>query len=181
MKKNKKEKIYEDLNKKFTDEELADSYIFSVDLPKEEQKKEDEEFLKLRIERLKSMTEEEIISSNLFAFKLKLKEYFKSSKFDHDFTFSKVLKEYIKISKRNNSEIAKNLGLHKTKLSRLINDREKPNIDLMYRLEEHSSKEIPAFYWWRIHARELEFQIRTDHEKRKVEAEKVDNPLNVRA
>ncbi|MEM7575528.1 MAG: hypothetical protein AAF433_21670 [Bacteroidota bacterium] len=181
MRKNNKEKLYEDLNKKYTDEELIDSYIFSVDLPKEEQKKIDEEFIRLRFERLKSMTEEEVVSSNLFTFKLKLRKYFKSNKFDHEFTFSKKLKEYIEISKRSNSEIAKNLGLHKTKLSRLINDREKPNIDLMYRLEEHSSKEIPAFYWWRIHARELEFEIRTDHEKRAIEAKKVENPLDLRA
>jgi len=177
----KSEEVYRDLKKKFTDEELADSFIFSVELPKEEQKEIREEFLKLRLERLKSMSEEELISSDLFAFKLRLKRYFEKSKYDDAFSFSNQLKTYIKITRRSNADVASNLGIHKTKLSRLINRRESPNIDLMYRLEVHSSKEIPAFYWWRVYSTELEFKIKTDYEKMEEEGKKVENPLKLSA
>lgn len=177
----KKSKVYDALNKQYTDEELADSFIFSVDLPKAEERVIQEEFLKLRFERLNAMSVEEKISADLFAFKLRLKNYFNLKKFDNDFTFSNQLKKYVQISRRSHADIASNLGIHKTKLSRLINGREKPNIELMYRLEEHSSKEIPAFYWWRIYARELEFKIKTDYTKMKAEASKVENPLKLSA
>ena len=77
--------------------------------------------------------------------------------------------------------IADNLNIHPTKLSRLINGKENPNIELMYRLEEHSGGELPAFYWWRLHAKELEHKIRTDLEKKLEEAKKVKNALHIRA
>lgn len=174
-----REEVYDELKKKNTDEELADSFIFSVELPKEEQRKVNKEFLKLRLDRLKSMSEEEKISSDLFVFKLRIGEYFKQDEFNREFSFSNQLKKYVKLSRRSSSEIADNLGIHKTKLSRLINDRENPNIELMYRLEEHSCKEIPAYYWWRIYSRELEFKIKTDYEKKASEADKVENPLMI--
>ena len=177
----KSEEVYKDLKRNYSDEELADSFIFSVELPKEEQKEAREEFLKLRFERLKTMSEEELISSDLFAFKLRLKRYFEKGKYDDAFSFSNQLKAYIKITRRSNADVAGNLGIHKTKLSRLINDRESPNIDLMYRLEVHSSKEIPAFYWWKLYSKELEFKIKTDYEKMKEAGEKVENPLKLSA
>lgn len=177
----KREDTYDELRKKYSDEELAESFIFSVEVSKGEQREISEEFLKLRMERLQSMSEAERISADLFAFKLQLKAYFKQEKFDELFSFSNQLKKYLKITRRSHADVARNLGIHKTKLSRLVNGRDTPNIDLMYRLEEHSSKEIPAFYWWRIHARELEFKIKTDYTKKQQAADKVENPLKLSA
>ena len=103
------------------------------------------------MERLKNMDESDILTANLIKIKLRIKDYFKRSKFEEKFSFSNQLKEYIKITKRSNKEIAENLNIHQTKLSRIINGKENPNIELMYRLEEHSSGELPAFYWWRLY------------------------------
>jgi transcriptional regulator with XRE-family HTH domain len=177
----KSEDVYKELSKTYTDEEIVDSFIFSVELPKDEQAKANEEFLKLRFERLNSMSQGERVSMNLFALKLRIRQYFEQSKFQDEFSFSKQLRKYIEITGRNNEEIANNLGIHKTKLSRIINDRDNPNIDLMYRLEEHSGGELPAFYWWRLYARGLEQKIRTDYNKKKEQAEKVENPIKKRA
>lgn len=177
----KSEEVYKELKKKFTDEEITDSFVFSVELPKDEAKAVHEEFLRLRFEKMNARSENERIALELFAFKLRLKEYFEGGKYRDDFAFSKQLKKYIGITRRNNLEVAQNLGIHKTKLSRIVNNRENPNIDLMYRLEEHSGREIPAFYWWRLYSRELEHSIKTDYNRRTKEASKVGNPLNVRA
>lgn len=177
----KSNKIYDELSKDYSDSELADSFIFSVELPEGEAQEAHKEFLKLRFDRLKSMSEAEILAAKLFVFKLQLQKYFKREKFETDFSFSSGLKKYVELTGRTSTEIAKNLCIHKTKLSRLTNGRENPNIDLMYRLEEHSSKEIPAFYWWRLYSRELEHKIRTDYAKKMVEAGKVRDALDLRA
>ena len=79
----KHEDLYEDLRKSYSDEELADSLLFSVKLPKSEQREVEEEFLRLRLERMNAMSEEELISSDLFAFKLRLNAYFKKNKFEN--------------------------------------------------------------------------------------------------
>ena len=177
----KSEKIYKELSKKYTDEEIVESFVFNEDLDPEEQRKVEEEFRRIRMERLKNMSESDILTANLIKIKLRIKDYFKGNKFEEKFSFSNQLKEYIKITKRSNKEIAENLNIHQTKLSRIINGRENPNIELMYRLEEHSSGELPAFYWWRLYSKELEYKIRTDLEKKLEEAKKVKGSLPVRA
>lgn len=177
----KSEDVYKELSKSYTDEEIVDSFVFSVELSKKEQAEANEEFLKLRFERLNSMSNEERVNMNLFAQKLKIRKYFDQSKYQEDFSFSNQLRKYIEITGRKNEVIAKNLGIHKTKLSRIINERDNPNIDLMYRLEEHSGGELPAFYWWRLYARGLEHKIRTDYNKKKEQAGKVENPIKERA
>ena len=177
----KSEKIYKELSEKYTDEEIAESFVFNEDLNPEEQRKVEEEFRRIRMERLKNMSESDILTANLIKIKLRIKDYFKRSKFEEKFSFSNQLKEYIKITKRSNKEIAENLNIHQTKLSRVINGKENPNVELMYRLEEHSGGELPAFYWWRLYSKELEHKIRTDLEKKLEEAKKVKGSLPVRA
>lgn len=177
----KSEKIYKELSKEYTDEEIVEGFVFNEDLDPEEQRRVDEEFRRIRLERLKNMSETDILAANLIKIKLRIKDYFKRSKFEEKFSFSNQLKEYINITKRSNKEIAENLNIHPTKLSRIINGRENPNIELMYRLEEHSNGELPAFYWWKLFSKELEHKIRTDLEKKLEEAKKVTGALNVRA
>lgn len=177
----KSEKIYKELRKKYTDEEIVEGFVFNEDLDPEEQKKVEEEFRKIRMEMLKNMSESDILAANLTKIKLRIRNYFKRDKFEEEFSFSNQLKEYIEITKRSNKEIAKNLNIHQTKLSRIINGRENPNVDLMYRLEEHSGGELPAFYWWRLFSKELEHKIRTDLEKKLEEAKKVKDSLRFRA
>ena len=130
----------------------------------EEQKKADAEFLRIRLERLKNMSVQEILVSRILQMKFLMKAYFREEKFDPNFSFANQLKAYINITNRSNKEIAENLDIHPTKLSRVLNGKENPNIELMYRLGKHSDEEIPAYYWWRLFARQLENKIKTDLE-----------------
>ncbi len=59
----KVEEVYQELKKRYTEEEIAESFIFSEPLPDLEQKEVIEEFLRIRMERLHSMTEAEILSA----------------------------------------------------------------------------------------------------------------------
>ncbi len=177
----KSDKIYTELSKRYTDEEIVESFVFNETLDPSEQKKAMEEFRKLRLEQLKNMSETEILTGNLMRMKLLINDYFKTTSYNPTFSFANQFRNYIKISKRSNKEIADDLGIHATKLSRILNEKENPNVDLMYRLEEHSNGELPAFYWWRIHARQLEHKIKTDLQKKMEEALKVKNALKFSA
>jgi len=174
------EKVYRKLREKYTDEEIVDSVLFNEDLSAKEQREVDEEFRKIRLERLSSMTAKDKLIGDMMQMKILIKKYFRQELYDEQYSFANQLKRYIKLTNRSNKEIAENLDIHPTKLSRIINGRDNPNIELMYRLEKHSDGQLPAHYWWRLHARELEYQIRTDLEKKLNEASKVTDYLEIR-
>ncbi|MEM9885257.1 MAG: helix-turn-helix transcriptional regulator [Bacteroidota bacterium] len=174
----KSEQIYRELSKEYTDEEIVESFVFNETLSSEEQKAVEEEFRKIRLERLNNMSASEILFGNLVKFKLQMQDYFKKRAFEEAFSFSSQLKNYIKITKKSNKDFAENIGIHATTLSRIANGKENPNVSLMYRLEKHSNGEIPAHFWWKLHARELEHSIRTDLEKKIQEGEKVKEVLH---
>lgn len=178
---NNTEKIYEELRKQYTDEEIVDSVLFNETLSADEQRKVDEDFRRIRLERLNSMTAKDKMIGDMMQMKILLKKYFRQEEYNEQYSFANQLKRYIKLTNRNNKEIAANLDIHPTKLSRIINGRDNPNIELMYRLEKHSDGELPAHYWWRIHSKELEYKIQTDLEKKLDEASKVTGYLEVRA
>ena len=69
-----KEPSYEDLRKELSDEEIAESFVFRSTLNAEEKKQADEEFRKLRFERLKEMSDEQILQSELMRMKLLMKD-----------------------------------------------------------------------------------------------------------
>ncbi|MEL6589067.1 MAG: hypothetical protein AAFQ68_03245, partial [Bacteroidota bacterium] len=92
-------------------------------------------------------------------------------------TFGKYLAEYIRIIKKSRREIAEDLAIHYTKLSRIINDKEEPNVELSYRLEKHSGKLIRAITWWKLMIKKQEFIISQDETTRTKEQDKVKNYL----
>jgi hypothetical protein len=69
-----KEPTYEDLRKELSDEEIAESFVFRSTMTAEEKKQADEEFRKLRFERLKEMSDEQIFQSELMRMKLLMKD-----------------------------------------------------------------------------------------------------------
>ena len=177
----KYKKIYQHLREEFSDEEIAAGYIFPDDLNQKEKEEIDAEFKKLRFKALRERTEEQRLLSELMRMKLLMRDYFERGGFEDEFSFSKQLEQYIKILGRNQKEFAAEIDLHPTKLSRLLNDRENPNVELAYRLEVHGGNIIPALYWWKLHAKRIEEDVRTDKERRKIESEKVRNQLRFSA
>jgi transcriptional regulator with XRE-family HTH domain len=177
----KYEKIYQDLRKEFSDEEIVSGYVFPDDLDQKEKEEIEEEFRKIRLKALRERTEEQRLLAELMRMKLLMRDYFERGNFEEEFSFSKQLEQYIKIIGRSHKEFAAEIGLHPTKLSRLLNARENPNVELTYRLEIHCGNIIPAIYWWKLHAKRIEEDVRTDDTRRKIESEKVRNRLRFRA
>ena len=173
------QEYFDHLLTEYTPQEIAESYLLSAEPnpnPKITQA-EHEEFLRLRFEALRNMTPEQRLMGNLMMIQVQVQDYLKAGRFEEAFSFPNQLRRYLGFTGKTQQELAADLGLHKSRLSRVLNGRERPNVELMYRLERHSNDYLPAHYWWGLHALELEHQLRHDDEKRTVEAAKVRNVL----
>jgi plasmid maintenance system antidote protein VapI len=169
----KYEKIYQRLRKQYTDEEIADSMLIPADLTAEEQEEANKELRAFRLKLLSEMTEEQRLYSDLLRFRYQLEEYIENREYDDSMGFGVQLEEYVRILKRTKKKMSEELDVHYTKLSRIINNRENPNIEFMYRLEEHSGGLIPALVWWKLLIKKQEFEIKRDKVTREIEAAKV--------
>ena len=177
----KYEKIYKKLRKQYTDEEIADSMLIPQDMTKEERKKSDEEIRAFRFKLLRERTEDQRLYSELLRFKYVMEDYINKEPFAVEKSFGNHVEEYVRILNRTKKSLSEDLGVHYTRLSRIINNREEPNIEIMYRLEKHSGNLIPALYWWKLVAKKQEYIIKQDLEMRKKEGSKVKNGIEYRA
>jgi len=177
----KYEEIYQKLSKHLTDEEIADSMLIPADLTEEEQKQADEELRAFRFKLLAEMTEEKRIYSDLLRFRYQLENYLENEEFNSSREFGGQLEEYARILKRTKKKLSEDLNIHYTRLSRIINNHEDPNIELTYRLEKHSGELIPALMWWKLITKKQEFEIKRDKTTRRIEAAKVKNAVRYRA
>lgn len=175
------EKIYLELSKQFTDQEIVEGYVFPADLDELEKETIEAEFRALRLKALKESTEEQRLLSALMRMKLLIQDYLGRSDFEKEFSFAHQLELYIKLIGRSQKDFAAEIDLHPTKLSRLLNGRDNPNNELVYRLEKHCGNVIPAIYWWKLYAKQLEDAIKTDELLRSIEWGKVKNNLKFRA
>ncbi|MEL6843064.1 MAG: hypothetical protein AAFP02_07595, partial [Bacteroidota bacterium] len=144
------EEIYQALRKKYSDEEIAASTFIPADLSKAEKEEADRQMRAIRLDKLRNMSEADQILSDVMRLHFQMENYVKKEAFAFEKTFGKYLAEYIRIIKKSRREIAEDLAIHYTKLSRIINDKEEPNVELSYRLEKHSGKLIRAITWWKL-------------------------------
>lgn len=173
----KYEKIYKQLRKKYTDEEIADSMLIPEDLTEEERRDADKELKRLRLKMLREQTEEERIFSELMRLRILMEDYVQNEPYTEEKSFGKYLEEYARILKVTKKKLSEDLAIHYTRLSRIINGHEEPNIELIYRLEKHCGGVITALKWWRLVIKKQEYEIREDEETRKKEGAKVKNPM----
>ncbi len=171
--------IYQKLKEKYTDEEIADSMLIPADMTEAEKIKADAEFRAFRMERLRNMTDQDMILSDVMRLRFQIDTYIKTESFSFEKTFGKYVQEYIRVTKKTRKQISEDLALHYTKLSRIINDKEEPNIELTYRLEKHSGNLIPAKLWWKLIIKKQEYVLSQDKETKRIEQNKVKNFLRV--
>lgn len=75
----KYEALYQQLRKKYTDEEIASSMLIPADLSEEEQKKADEELRAFRFKLLSERTEEQRVYSDLLRMQYQLERNIKEN------------------------------------------------------------------------------------------------------
>ncbi|MGB0931044.1 MAG: hypothetical protein ACPGVB_09730 [Chitinophagales bacterium] len=167
------EKIYQELRKKYTDEEIAESMMIPQDLTEEEQRKADEELKAFRFKLLREQTEQQRILSDIMRFRFQLEEYVKNQIFTSEKSFGKSLEEYARILNQTKKKLSEDLAIHYTRLSRIINDKEAPNVELAFRLEKHSGNLISALLWWKLFTKKQDYLIQKDVKTRKLISTKV--------
>ena len=170
---NEYDKIYQKLREQYTDEEIADSMMIPADLSEEEKEKGANELRAFRLKVLSEMTEDQRLYSDLLRFRYLLEDYIENRDYDENMNFGVQLEEYVRILKRTKKKMSEEIDVHYTRLSRIINNRETPNIEFIYRLEEHSGGLVPALTWWKLLVKKQEFEISRDKTTRKIEAAKV--------
>lgn len=170
---------FQQLQKQYTIEELADAVMVPEELSEAELAKANEEFRSLRLQMLANQTEEKRLFAEVMRLRFQIEEVIKQSLFFPDKSFAAFLAEYIAIFRRNKKQFAEDLDVHYTRLSRILNERDEPNVELAYRLEKHSGGLIKAELWWRLSIVKQEYFIKQDAVGRNREGAKVRNGLRV--
>jgi hypothetical protein len=59
----------------------------------------------------------------------------------------------------------------------LLTGKAVANFALFYRLEKHSGGILKADYWWKLYARKIEFDLKSNESERQKEGARVSNEL----
>jgi len=150
-------------------------------LSEEEEQQVNEEIAAFRVKLLKERTEEDRLLAELMKLRILMKEYIENEPYSEGHDFGDYLADYVRILQKPKKEIAGDLDIHFTQFSRIVNNREKPNIEFLYRLEEHGGRLIPAVFWWKLLVKRQEHELTTNETARAAEAARVKNSLKFRA
>lgn len=161
----------ENIIKKYTAEELAESIIFKNPVTADEMKETARELAEARRKKREAKDEAHSLYSKILQLRFLMEDYTKSKEYDSNKSFASFLKAYIKLNYTSNKDFAEDIDLKQTELSLILNEHRLPNEKLIVRLEIHSNNVIPALSWYRIvekqREHELEKDIRFRQEQRK--------------
>lgn len=155
--------------KNHTQKELAEALVFPVTLSSAQRKEAAEQLAVSRKELQHEMTEMDQLTLRLLQLKFQLEDYIESKKYDPEQHFGSFLKRYIDILGVKRKAFAKDISIDETMLSQFINRHRTPPDYIIIRLELHSNSIIPAYYWYRLVEKHLEFRIKSDKTLRKKE------------
>ena len=174
----KNQKNYKIAIKDLSKQEVAESIVISN--PKSTSKKEHKDFLKKRLELMNSRTKDEITISSLLQFKYEVEMYLELGQYNSDYSFANCLKRYMQIVHRSSKDLTEELSIHKTKLSRILNEREDANPKLSYKLEKHSGQLLPAIFWWKLITIKKEDEIISNKKERKEASRNIKSIVKLR-
>lgn len=169
---------YQKLSQKYTDEEIAESFIFPSNLSEEEQKEMHEEVRALRMNQRTAMTEQEKMYSALMQLKYQMTNS-TEQEYSTENDFSSYLTRYMTIVQKNQKDLAQDIGMAANKLSEILSDAKEPDRGMLFRLENHSGGLIPALLWWKLIVKKQEHEIKQDKKKRREEYAKVKNSIHI--
>lgn len=178
---NDKQALYEKLSKQYSKEELVEAFVFPTDMTEEERKQADQELWEHRRQQLLSRKPEEKIYSNMLRLKYELEDYVFSNAYHKEQSVSFYLKDYMKAIDRNQKELSEDIDVHRTRMSRILNGKERLSLSIAYRLEIHSGETIPAILWWKLVQKEIEQEILHGTEEKQKEQNRVKKVIFNRA
>lgn len=167
------------LTNKYTDQELAESFVFRNKLTPGQKAEAISELNAKRRELRQAATPKEMLLSRLLQLKYQMEDYLDNSDYDNARTFGFFLKGYLEMLNKKNKEFAADIDINPTELSQIIHNHRFPSEKVIIRLEIHSNKIIPAIMWHKLVEKEKEYQLIHDSELRAREKGHVRNVLAV--
>src|SRR5690606_23154906 len=158
--------------------EAVRSFVFPVKKTRQGQDKSelDEARKKLR----STMSDKDRLIAELLQFKFQLEDYINSDAYDPKKTFGKFLLNYLSVIGKKSSEFAKDINVHKTEISHIINGSRSPNDRFIVRLELHSNSSIPAEHWRKLSQKYEVYQLKNNRSLRASEKRKIKSKIPVR-
>lgn len=172
-------RTFKSLQKKYSNQEIAEGYIFPNVLTKKQRENEDKLLTEFRKKHFNNLTPEQKLTGKMLQLKYQMQDYISTSKYDDSKRFGYFLRKYIDMLERKSKDFAKDIQIKPTELSQLINSHRKPSEKILIRLELHSNKNIPAFHWYKVIEKEKEHQILTDKDIRRQEQKHVRNAFKL--
>jgi len=168
-----------DLSKKYSNKELAESFVFRSQLSKKQKEEADNELREVRKKAKEQMTSKQKLLARLLQLRFQIEDYSRKTVYNDKLTFGYFLREYVKSLDKRNYEFANDISIKTTELSQIINSHRKPTEKMIIRLEIHSNKTIPAVIWFKLLEKEREHEIATNTAIRKTESRHVKNKLDL--
>ncbi|TDW97438.1 hypothetical protein [Dinghuibacter silviterrae] len=163
-------KSSKNIEKEYTPEEIAESFVF----PGPKASPERDAMLEAFREHRKKVSEKQSERTKLIAQLLQLKylieDYIKSDHLSKEYTFGYFLKEYISRLEKKNNQFAEEINVDPAELSQVINKRRKPTEKLIFRLEIHSNRNFPALMWFRLLEKDRAYELK--HHREIIDSEK---------
>ena len=163
-------KSLKDIEKEYTPEEIAESFVFSGPKGSKEREGLLEAFREHRRKTSDKHSEKTKLISQLLQLKYLIEDYIKSDKLKKDYTFGYFLKEYITRLEKKNNQFANEINVDPAELSQVINKRRKPTEKLIFRLEIHSNRNFPALMWFRLLEKDRAYELK--HHREIIDSEK---------
>lgn len=163
-------KKLKDIDKEYTSEEIAESFVFPGPKDPKERELLLDEFRKHRKKVSDRQSEKTKLISQLLQLKFLIEDHIKSDTFNKNYYFGYFLKEYILRLEKKNNQFANEIDVKPTELSQVINKRRKPTEKLIFRLEIHSNKNFPALMWFRLLEKDRAYELK--HNKDIIDSEK---------
>jgi hypothetical protein len=165
------------LNKKYTAEEQAESFVFRSKSASKQKKEAADELNRARKDTNESLTEHQLLYARVQQLRFEIEDYLKLGVYTKELSFAFFLRKYIRLRYKINKDFAKDIQLSETELSSILSNDRSPSKKTIIRLEIHSNNVLPALYWYKLLEKEKEYEIQIDSEIRKSEEKHVQNRL----
>jgi transcriptional regulator with XRE-family HTH domain len=165
---------------KFSDKELAESFVFPSKRTDEQRQNDSIAIKKLRDESIHKGSDETKMIFQLLQLKYNMEDYIRKATYDEHMSFGSFLKKYVHLANRKQKDFAEEIGMKATELSQIINRHRKPPYGFVIRLEIHSNSAISAICWNRLIEKENEFELMNDKNIWNRERKHVKSRLDIR-
>jgi len=107
---------------------------------KKERQADSKALMEARLQRMKNVSEDQIVKAKLLQLKLKMEEYIKKPVYENRNFFTDFLASYIDTIYNRRAKFAEDINVTPVRLSQVLNNHREPKEEFMLRLMIHSEK-----------------------------------------